>query len=149
VNVVAGAEHGSSTYGALAADAWIRIFNATPPTTTRWHVEIALDVIHTRAPTEWDETTATRFHLDVYAEEWGFYVCHGGKSSWIRVTDMPFVHGRDDFQLLPWTPLLTDVGSLLQHVEQTYSLQFQREHATIKTNVAGIEPAIRRWIATL
>jgi hypothetical protein len=149
VDVVASGRSSSSTYGALAADHWIRNFTATPPTTTRWHVEIALDVVTTRAPSEWDETTSTRFHLDIYAEEWGFYVCHVGQSSWIRVTDVPFVHGRDDFKLLPWTPALSDIGRLLHHVEQTHSIRFQREHATIRTNVAGIEPSVRSWIATL
>jgi hypothetical protein len=150
VGVVASGGLKSSTFGALAADAWIRDRGASPTTTTtRWHVEIAIDVVQARAPSEWDEATATRFHIDIYAEEWGFYVCHGGRSSWIRVTDVPFVHGRDDFTLLRWTPALNDIGELLHQFEQTHALRFQREHATIRTNVAGIEPAIRRWVAAL
>jgi hypothetical protein len=150
VDVIASGGHKSSTYGALAADAWIRHRGATSSTTPpRWHVEIALDVAQTRAPSEWDEATATRFHIDIYAEEWGFYVCHGGRSSWIRVTDIPFVHGRDDFTLLRWTPALGDIGELLRQFELTHSVRFQREHATIRTNIAMLEPAIRRWVAAI
>lgn len=147
--VLASANQQHATDGALAAAGWLRDFGPTPPTTTRWHVEIALDVIHARAPTEWDETTASRFHLDVYAEEWGFYVCHGGHASWIRVTDVPFVHGRDDFKLIAATPALIEIGALVRRIESEHSIRFQREHATIRTNVAGIEPAIRRWLTKL
>lgn len=139
----------NSTDGALAAAQWLRDFSATPPTTTRWYVEIVLDVLHTRAPSEWDETTATRFHLDVYAEEWGFYVCHGSHASWIRVTDVAFVHGRDDFKLISATPALLEIGSLVRRIESDHAIQFQREHAAIRTNIAGIEHAIRRWITKL
>jgi hypothetical protein len=139
----------NATDGAVAAAAWLHHVAPTSTTTTRWHVEIVLDVIHARAPSEWDETTATRFHLDVYAEEWGYYVCHAGHASWIRITDVPFVHGRDDFKLLSSTPALIEIGGLIRRIESDHSIHFQREHATVRTNIAGIEPSIRRWIATL
>ena len=137
------------TAGALAAAVWLRGRGVPPPTHTRWHVEIALDVISERAPTEYDEMTATRFHLDIYKEEWGLYFCHAARSSWIRVTDIAFVHGRDDFHLLGLTPPLKDVGMLLRGLEQTYALRFQREHAAVKTNLPSLEPAIRSWVASL
>jgi hypothetical protein len=149
VHVLASAGQHNGTDGALAAASWLHQLGSTTPTTTRWHVEIRLDVMHARAPSEWEETTATRFHLDVYAEEWGYYVCHGGHASWIRITDVPFVHGRDDFKLLSSTPALRDIGSLVRRIETEYSVQFQREHAMVRTNVAGIEPSVRRWIARL
>lgn len=149
MDVRASAGHRSATDGAIAAASWLGQFDSTTPTTTRWHVEIVLDVIHGRAPTEWDETTATRFHIDVYAEEWGYYVCHGGRASWIRITDVPFVHGRDDFKLLLSTPALMNIGQLIRRLEADHSVQFQREHATVRTNVAGIEPSVRLWLATL
>ena len=137
----------SRTAGALAAETWLRGHGVTPPP-TRWHVEIALDIVHERAPTEFDEHTATRFHLDIYTEEWGVYFCHAGRSSWIRVTDIAFVHGRDDFHLLDVTPALKDIGQLLGQLERTHRIQFQRKHASIRTNLAGVEPAIRSWVAT-
>ena len=121
----------------------------TPPTATRWHVEIALDVQHDRAPTDFDESVATRFHLNIYSEEWGVYFCHAGRSSWIRVTDIAFVHGRDDYRLLAIMPPLEDVGTLLRRIEQQHGLGFQRRYASIKTNVPSLEPAIRGWVAAL
>ena len=141
---------GSSTNaGALAAATWIRNRGTTPPGITRWHVEIALDVVAEPAPSEFDEATATRFHLDIYTEEWGFFFCHAGHSSWIRVTDIAFVHGRDDYQLLSWTPPLKDVATLLRRIEREYNVKFQRELATVKTNIQKLEPAIRAWVAAL
>jgi hypothetical protein len=121
----------------------------TPPATGRWFAEIALDVVHARAPSQFDETSATRFHLDIYADEWGVFFCHGGQSSWIRVTDIPFVHGRDDFGLLASIPALKDIGQLMRQLERGHRIQLQRPHATIRTNVAGAEPAIRAWVTTL
>jgi hypothetical protein len=136
------------TSGAISATSWLHERGLTAPTQQRWHVEIALDVVNTRAPSEFDDTIATRFHIDIYAEEWGVYVCHAGRSSWIRVTDIAFVHGRDDFQLLAITPPLRDIAQLLRHVEATFVIRLQRQHASLTTNLPGIEPAIRAWIAT-
>jgi hypothetical protein len=140
---------GLSTLGSLAAASWLSARGATAPTLERWHVEVALDVVQRRAPSEFDETTSSRFHLDIYLEEWGVFFCHAGQSSRIRVTDIAFVHGRDDFQLLGVTPQLKDIGWLLRHVESRHGLEFMREHADIRTNVANVEPAVRSWIASL
>ena len=139
----------SSTAGARAAAAWLRARGEAPPAITRWHAEIALDVIHERAPSEFDEATATRFHLDIYGEEWGVFLCHAGRASWIRVTDVAFIHGRDDFKLLEHIPPLRDVGVLLRRFEHDHHVRFQRQHAAVVTNVPNLEPAIRRWIALL
>ena len=134
--------------GALAAVTWLRNRGMTP-TSSRWHVEIALDVIADRAPSEFDEATATRFHISIYTEEWGIYFCHDGQSSWIRVTDIAFVHGRDEFRLLEQMPALKDVGSLLRRLEQQYEVRFQRQYATITTNLPDLEPAVRAWVTAL
>lgn len=114
----------------------------------RWFAEIALDVVHARAPSQFDETTATRFHLDIYADEWGIFFCHGGQSSWIRVTDIAFVHGRDDFGLLVTIPALDDIGQLMRQLERAHRIQLQRQHASVRTNIPTAEPAIRAWLAT-
>ena len=138
-----------SNAGALAAAAWVSDRGLTLPTGTRWHIELQLDVIETPAPSQYDEATATRFHLDIYSEEWGFYFCHGGKCSWIRVTDQPFMHGRDDFSLLGMTPVLKDIGPLVRHLEQKYRIEFRRDLALVRTNLAKAEPTLRAWIAAL
>jgi len=119
------------------------------PTGTRWHIEIQLDVTDARASSQFDELTATRFHIDIYSEEWGFYFCHAKQSSWIRVTDQAFVHGRDDFKLLPLTPTLSDIGKLVGQLEQDHGVRFRRDLALVRTNLPKAEPAIRAWIATL
>jgi hypothetical protein len=139
----------ATTAGALAAVTWLRSRGATPPAMTRWHVEIALDVLNQRAPSEYDEATATRFHVDIYTEEWGFFFCHGGRSSWIRVTDIAFVHGRDDHQLLGAVPALKDIGTLVRRLEGEYRMRFQRQHAHVRTNLPSLEPPIRDWVSTL
>lgn len=138
-----------NTPGAIAAAAWLRDRGVTAPTPPRWHVEISLDVINQRPPTDFDDATATRFHLSIYAEEWGVYFCHRGRSSWIRITDVAFVHGRDDFKLVGSLPPLKDVGTLVRRLEQEHQIRFQRKHASIRTNIPAIEPAVRSWIATL
>jgi len=138
----------ASTLGATVAATWLRSLGH-PATTERWHVEIALDVIDRRAPVTFDEARATRFHIDAYLEEWGLYFCHGGRWSWIRVTDIAFVHGRDDHGLLAWGPTLEDVGALLRRLEGMHGISFHRKHANIRTNLAGVEPAVRGWLATL
>ena len=140
---------GWSSAGAMAASSWLKQLGLTPPVGLRWHVEIALDVIDAPAPSEFDEAIASRFHIDIYSEEWGLFFCHRGKSSWIRVTDIAFVHGRDEHKLLAITPSLRDVGQLLRKLESQYGLSFKRQHALVKTNLTGAEPAIRSWIAKL
>ena len=114
-----------------------------------WQVEIAMDVVDHAAPSEFDETVATRFHIDLYREEWGVYFCHQGKWSWIRVTDVAFVHGRDDHRLLDWIPALKDVKTLLRRLEQMHRITLRRDHAAVHTNLPQLAPAVRRWLATL
>lgn len=139
----------NATAGSLASSTWLRTRGIGSPSIKRWHVEIALDVLTDRAPTDYDETSATRFHLNIYTEEWGVYFCHAALSSWIRVTDIPFVHGRDDYRLLGIVPALKDIGQLLRQIERAHGIQFQRRHATVQTNIPGAEQAIRDWICSL
>lgn len=135
--------------GARAAAEWLADREVGRPTMRRWHVEISLSPLDAPASLQFDERVDTRFHVDIYAEEWGFFFCHGGHTSWIRVTDIPFIHGRDDFQLLAQAPPLADIGSLLRGLENEHRLLFRRKHALVRTNLAGVEPGIRRWIETL
>jgi len=145
----AGGQRSWSSVGATAAATWLRARRIGSPDPTRWHVEVALDVANGPARADYDEATATRFHIDIYAEEWGHYFCHGGRSSWIRVTDLAFVHGRDDHQLLTLTPPLPDVGRLVRQLEQRHGVRFMREHALIRTNLPTAERAVRQWVEAL
>lgn len=135
--------------GALEALAWLRERDPTASSNDRWYVEIALDVIARSAAYDFDETTATRFHLDVYREEWAVWFCHRGRSSRIVCSDAVRVHGRDDYNLVEITPRLRDIAGLVRRVETGYGVRFAREHAALCTNLASAEPAIRTWIAAL
>jgi hypothetical protein len=145
----ASSQQSVSGTGAIAASKWVRDRGIPVMGGQRWHIEIALDVSDAPALMDYDEKSATRFHLDIYSEEWGHYFCHGGRSSWIRVTDLAFVHGRDEHHLLGVTPSLRDVGQLLRHLEQKHAIRFRRDLALIRTNLAGAEPKIRQWLAAL
>lgn len=77
------------------------------------------------------------------------FFCHGGKASWIRVTDIPFAHGRDDFRLLRTTPQLKDIGALLRSLESAHAIEFKRAHALIRTNLSAAERHIRAWLQAI
>jgi hypothetical protein len=135
--------------GAFAARAWLRERDPAATSTERWHVEIALDVIAESAAYDFDETTATRFHLDIYREEWGVWFCHGGRSSRIVVSDAVRVLGRDDYSLLAVMPRLREIGGLIRRLESAHGVQFARAFAEVRTNMPAIEPAIRTWVEAL
>lgn len=150
IRAISGNGNGTSqTAGAVSAAEWLRARGQSTPAMLRWHVEIALDVVDGPAPVEYDDATATRFHIDIYAEEWGVYFCHAGRSSWIRITDIAFVHGRDDYRLLSWVPSLRDVGSLLRRIEHEHNIRFQRHQASVRSNLAKIEPSVRSWLEAM
>src|SRR6185312_13500449 len=85
--------------GAFAALAWLRERDPAATSNDRWYVEIALDVIASSAAYEFDDATATRFHLDIYREEWGVWFCHRGRSSRIVCSDAIRVLGADHYNL--------------------------------------------------
>lgn len=147
---IEAAHGGWNNAGAVAAANWLSARGLDPPPgVQRWHAEISLDHIDAPARVEFDEATDSRFHIDIYSEEWGFFFCHAGRVSWIRVTDIPFVHGRDDHALLTLTPPLESIGGLLRSLEKKHDLRFYREHALIRTNVVAAETMIRSWLRQL
>ena len=139
----------STTAGMRAAQAWLAARGLSAPTLTRWHATIVLGTEDGAPALELDERVETRLRIEIYSEEWGYFFCHGGRASWIRVTDVPFVHGRDDFKLLAMTRSLEDLGTLVRSLEQQHGLVFRRDHAVIRTNVANAEVAIRQWVESL
>ena len=144
-----GGSSSGRTAGALASSAWLRSLSITPGAGERWHAEIAIETSGQTPVAEFDDHVATRFQLGIYSEEWGLFFCHAGQASWIRVAELAFVHGRDDFSLLGVVPPLKDVGQLLRRFEQQHAIRFQRQHAAIKTNLAGAESAIAAWVHAL
>ncbi len=128
----------STTTGALASAAWLADRGITPED-SRWSVEIELAV----------RGSDTRFVLEVYAEEWGCRFRHAGRTSWIRVTDIPFVHGQDEHALLARTPRLRDIAMLVRALERELDIRFDRDAAKIRTRIRDAEPALRAWVARL
>ena len=144
----AGGGGALATPGSAAAFEWLAE-RKVPAPAMRWHVAIGLDVRDEPAPQSFDVTTDSRFHIEIYSEEWGFFFCHAGRASWIRVTDVPFVHVRDDYGLLAGTPKLEDIGTLLRSLEELHALRFRRDLAYINTSLVNAEPAIQAWIQAL
>ncbi len=142
--------HGTATTaGMLAARTWLTARGLAAPSLTRWHATVLLAPGDAPPPDDVDEARDTRFRVEIFGEEWGFLFCHGGHASWIRITDIPFVHGRDDFRLLAQTPALKDLGLLLRRIERHNGVEFRRQHALVRTNLPAAERAIRGWVATL
>ena len=124
----------AATNGGRAAARWLAALDLAP--LPRWFVEIGIA-----------GDRDTHFELGIYAEEWGFEFRHGSRASWIRVTDVPFVHGRDDYNLLDETPDLLAIGALVAKLERTFGVQLLRASPSIRTNVPASIAAIRAWIA--
>jgi hypothetical protein len=144
-----GGGGGIVSVGGQAAANWLAARKQSSTGLLRWHVEIAMGLDSAPVPVEFDEATATRFHLAIYSEEWGVFFSHAGKWSWIRVTDLAFVHTRDDYALLTWVPPLDQVGALLRRIERGHGLVFRRDLAIVQTNLPTAEPAIRAWLSNL
>jgi len=132
--------------GALATAVWLSARGLLVPPRTEWELSIALDVLDEQAPARFAEATDTRFHISISSIEWGFFFCHGSRASWIRVTEVPFVHERDDFSLMARTPPLRDLGSLVRSLEETHRIRFRRDRAAIRSSLPSSEPAIREWV---
>ena len=125
---------GAFHHGRDEAMAWLGLLGLEG--SGRWHVEIELET-----------RTASQFHLNVYAEEWGFAFHHARRSSWIRVTDIPFVHGRDDFGFIRQAPPLATLASFLSVLETEHEVRFPRSTAAVRSNVTGAAAAVRRWLS--
>jgi hypothetical protein len=132
--------------GALAAHAWLMARGLPRPIGGGWDVAIALEVADRPAPPSLTNPAESRFHLSISSTEWGFLFCHRGRVSWIRVTDVPYIHDRDDHGLLGRVPPLRDVGALVHAIEHKSAIRFRRDHASVRTNLAGAEPGLRAWI---
>ena len=133
----------SPNTGPLAAAAWLAARELCP-TEPRWFVELAFDTL-----ADDSGEAATRFLLEIYSEEWGYMFRHAGQTSWIRVTDIPFVHGRDDHGLLDATPKLRDIGRLVRSLETRFRIELPRHQPLVRTSLPNAEPVIAEWAKSL
>lgn len=133
----------SPNTGPLASAAWL-VERGLTPREAKWFVEIEL-----AASGNSDRLRTGKLLLEVYAEEWGYQFEHDGRISWIRVTDVPFVHGRDEHGLLAKTPRLEQISVLVREIEQRHGLVFERQHAVVRSNVPDEDGVIATWIKRL
>jgi hypothetical protein len=121
------------TLGAQSAHRWLETLAL--PALPRWFVEVTL-------PADKD----TRLDLNIYAEEWGYVFHHAERTSWIRITDVAFVHGRDDFGLLDTTPDLMSIHGFLVEIASRHDIAWKHDHAKIRTNLPRAGDTIRQWL---
>ena len=128
----------NQTAGAAASTAWLEERGLDAAHTPHWYIEITID----------SDTVETCFELNIYPEEWGFVFRRGARVSSIRVTDIAFVHGRDDHQLLADTPSLANIGELLAWIERRYDVVLHRTRATVKSNLVRATAVVRPWLVS-
>jgi hypothetical protein len=129
------------TIGALASQRWLEE-RGLASSTTHWYVEITMRPWN-------DEQGTTVLTVNIYPEEWGVIFRHNYKASSLRVTDEPFVHGRDDFTLLADLGELTGLGDLLVKLERRFGFAFDRAHATVQSNIRRATPVVRGWLVAI
>jgi hypothetical protein len=134
--------------GPMASAAWLAE-RELYPRDPRWSIAIAIGTSSDSPPVDFDPAATTRLQLEIYPEEWGFLFCHTGLISWIRITDVPFVHGRDEHALLKATPPLKRIGQLLYTLEHRHVIRFDRRAAAVHSTLADSESAIRTWVESL
>ncbi len=122
--------------GARASAAWAAQLGLDVADTPHWYVEIALGT----------EPQDAQLDLNIYPEEWGIVFRRGNRVSSIRVTDVAFVHGKDDHGLLSGFPELARFDELLATLERRYDLQFLRTHPTVRSNVRRALAGVRPWL---
>jgi hypothetical protein len=129
------------TLGARESAAWIENRGLDAVHTPNWYVEITLV-----AP---DVTGDVQFELNIYPEEWGYVLRAGAHVSSIRITDVAFVHGRDDHKLLSHTPALAQIGELIALVETRRTVAFRRIQAEVRSNLVRATSVVRAWLNTI
>lgn len=128
--------HLTPTLGAAASASWLEARELDVRATPHWFVEIAID----------SRTLDSRFELNIYPEEWGFAFRRGTRASSIRITDIAFVHGLDDFQLQPRTPALERIADLLRELEQRHEIAIDRANARVRSNLVRAKAVVRAWL---
>jgi hypothetical protein len=126
------------TQGAAASAAWLEVHGLDAARAPHWYIEITI-------PTA---SADSRFDLNVYPEEWGFVFRRGPRISSVRVTDVPFVHGRDDHNLLDEVPPLAEIHQLLHKLEARHGMEFLRTRATVKSNLVRASAIVRAWFVS-
>lgn len=135
------------TAGSVDSADWLRARGITT-TYLNWFVEVALATGDEPANITWGEAD-TRFHIYIYPGEWSYLFSHAGLVSWIRIAERPFVHHRDDHELLAITPPLREVSSLARALEARHGIELRRDRALVRSNLTGVDGCVHGWVAQL
>jgi hypothetical protein len=91
----------------------------------------------------------TQLAVQIENAEWAVSFAHGGKRSSVIIKEPAAVAAPDDFQLAGQLPPLKELGTLLRDLEARFGLSWKRASSVIETTIAGSEPVIRAWVASL
>ncbi len=120
----------------LATTQWIEQCGLATLNTPSWYVEVSISTAR----------EDTRCELNVYPDEWGVIFRRGIRVSSVRVTDVAFVHGRDDDNLLRVFPSLDRVRNLITLLEHRFDLAFDRAGSAVHSNLTRASAIIRGWL---
>lgn len=128
-----------TTLGAVESRGWLVARGLDTREHRGWYVEIQI----------YADVPNARFEINLYPEEWGFLFRLRARMSWIRVTDLAFVHGADDLGILGRTPSLAQLATLLDALELEHALRFDGMRAMVRTNLdeERTTAAVRSWLS--
>lgn len=95
------------------------------------------------------ELADTKLAISIRNEDWSVAFDHVGKRSAILIKEVAPEADADDHGLLGVLPPLKELGLLLRYLEERFAIHLQRGSAVVETTIAGAEPVIRAWIASL
>jgi len=139
--------HNMSSAANDASAMWVAALRLRPRAHKHWMVAIVLDAVEPRGSLAGGEAN-TQLHIEIDSSEWGIWFCHGKGLSSIRVMSVPFVHERDDFELLPHVTELRKLGVVVRLLERRFRIWFRRPHAAIHTNLADAQQKILLWVVS-
>jgi hypothetical protein len=135
------------TVGSVDANDWLKQLEIRAQD-LHWFVELGLGTGDAPLSETWGDGE-TRLHVYIYPQEWGFLFSHAGSSSWIRIADRAYVHGRDDFGLVSSTPPLREIASFVRELEHRHAIALRRDRVLVRTNLPAIDQCVRDWAALL
>lgn len=123
------------TRGARESTAWLALRGLDALHVPAWYVHVTLHGI-----------PAGTLDLEVFPHEWCYAFELAGCTSTLRVTDIEFVHGRDDHNLLGEAPSLDRFLDFVARLEQRHAVRFDRTTALVHSNLTRAAPIVRAWL---
>lgn len=126
--------------GILASAGWLAARGLFIPPDRPWHVGVTLPVVGSHD---------SSLSLHIRNDDWTVAFEHAAKRSAILIKEVAPVADPDEHNLAGLVPPLKELGVLLRDLEQRFEIRFARTSPVIETSIAGAEPIIRAWVASL